>query len=366
MEDIFSSAFNLNFHSLNLEEEYNKTIEKKVKVYIRMITLIIFLASLGPTIEISFFFEYYFKNNFKVVMFTSYFISLITINFLFLVLLNNKIVIKIVNYVNYFILLFIFTNLRYPLINFLKVDTIIFYVFTTTEIVLRLILALLGIYNFLEFSILNVLTICSTWLIYAPVAPNNTFTTNMLLLMAYSIAIIVVIIFSYFLEKYNKRAFYFYYLNKQKTEWLENVLENMKTGFVSIKGNKFSYINESSENMIDLLNEKKENFDLNDPKSSESKYKIIFLYLDKIIVKNSCKEKLISSDKQSPYLFKDANKFLFKLLSEINIDAISKIYKYLNIFFTFRRSNCSYHYEILKRRNLSTFRFTNRRNFPFF
>jgi hypothetical protein len=252
-EKIFNHWYTLKYSQEKIEVEFNLNKEKLIKKYIRMITIIIFLASCGPSIEISFLFNFYQKNNFLMIMSVSY-----VVNFMYFIMAittfisKNLKILKIIIYLDYYFMVFIFINTRYPLYHFLNYDIIIFYLFICVELILRVLWMMCGVNTFLEFLTLNVLSIISTWVFYAPVGDPNTPQKNTIVLSVYSFSFIIVTLFSYLIKRHQKNAYFFQYRAEKKVQRLDNVLDNMKTGILSIKGEKITYINNYLEKLLDL------------------------------------------------------------------------------------------------------------------
>jgi hypothetical protein len=252
-EKFFKRWYNLKYVQEEIEVAFNSNKKKNIKKYSRIITTIIFLASCLPSIEISFLFEFFEQNNFKMIMCLSYFVNFVTLIMTVTTFLsNNTKVFKIIIYIEYYFIVFIFLNIRYPLVHFLNYDIAIMYLLMWIDAVLRFLWMILEINTFSECFVLNGLSIISIWVLYAPVGDSKTLQRNMILLSTYSSCLIIVILFGNIIERHRKKAFYFQYKAERKAQWLDNVLDNMKTGILSIKGEKISYINKYFEKFLDV------------------------------------------------------------------------------------------------------------------
>jgi hypothetical protein len=143
----------------------------------------------------------------------------------------------------YFLLLFIFVNFRYTIFRVAKINTVVFYFLVIIEITIRLIWVIVGLQSFLECLMLNGFCVVFMWIVYPPVFPKEIFSDGMINYMVYSTALLVCIVFSYVLERQQKLAFYFHWVAEKKAAWLASVFENMNAGFISIRGDKITYIN---------------------------------------------------------------------------------------------------------------------------
>jgi len=134
-------------------------------------------------------------------------------------------------------------NFRYTLIHFSGINPILFSSLLTIEVNIRLYFVILKIFGFYEIFIMNTLSISVSWLVYAYLSSSEILLKQVMLLIAVTIAVGQINIFSYFMEIHNKTSFYFKYLSKQKAKWVMNILSNMKTGFLSFKENGILYMN---------------------------------------------------------------------------------------------------------------------------
>jgi hypothetical protein len=253
MENIFSSAFKLTYLRKDIEEEYIRKKEDAILKNFKFVSVPLLILSLSGSIEISFFFSLWDKVEFRVVMFSSYIVSILCFAFcLYGILLKNKRVLKIINFLNYYILLYIFVNIRIPLVIFMKTDWKVYFFLITLEIFVRMLWIMLQLNNFFEFFIVNCMIVISVWSVYGIHPEVNNI--HQYLSLANSISLSILLVFAYFLEKSHKKAFYYNYLNEQKAEWLQNVLDNMKTGYMSIQGENISYINNYLEQIFNNWN----------------------------------------------------------------------------------------------------------------
>ncbi len=297
MEKTFKSQFNLKFADSELEERYQNDIDVSIKKYTKIISLILLIGSFIAMMEISIIFH--FVEKIRSFWFTFTMTVLVLIISLILSLVNflseNIKIRRMINYSNYFFFSFMFVNFRYPLVHFFDWDPIIFYSLLSVETLVRIIFLNHNLFDFLDFAILNVVQTLSLWLIYLPNGNPKTLNKNCLLLSALSFAIIVVIFFSYFLIKNQKIKFY-YYSQEKKSQWFENILTKMSSGFLRLNLYDVIYMNT-------YLMDKIANW-----KSMEE---------NKFLHRNQ------SLEKNKEY---DPNILLLTIMKNLNTDMISKFY----------------------------------------
>ena len=140
-QQIFKSCFSLEYNNKDMEQQYIQNREVKITKYIKLITILILILSIGNSIQISFFFSQFDNFNFQAVMIMSYlitFICLVKLILVFIFICKIKIL-KVVNYSNLFLLIFLLINFRYPIIRFYGVSPIVFYIILILEMSLRFV-----------------------------------------------------------------------------------------------------------------------------------------------------------------------------------------------------------------------------------
>jgi hypothetical protein len=175
---------------------------------------------------------------------TVYLSTLVYLIFLFLSCFCKNIkLLRWIHYFNFYLQIFIAIGFRYTIIRFSKVEIFVLFYLYLIDIVIRLVWVLLFIQTFIESFIWNLLSILTIWLTIPFLFSADVYNTAMTNFSSYTCALLVVIAFSYVLSRQQKRAFYFHWMADRKANWLTSVFENMNTGFISIKGEKISYIN---------------------------------------------------------------------------------------------------------------------------
>lgn len=273
MVRIFDSNFKLNIINKNIERAYQLNIEKCRRDKLKYLTIFLLIFSLFPTVQISFFFDKFNELSFQLVLLLSYLTTLFLLLLMFITLYSkNARVLQIVSCANYYLLIFLFFNTRFPLLRYLSVELVITNFIQCFENLLRIVIVIFGIFQMDEFFYTNIASIISLWLAYGVVIlkENKNLLSNILIILAYTFSIKVVIIVIYFIIRMQKSNFYHNYLEK-KTYKFKTILDNLNAGFITFKSNKIKYINK-------YLTEKfkcNELFNNCLSKNHESKYRII-------------------------------------------------------------------------------------------
>jgi hypothetical protein len=251
-QKIFTNLYNLKYSKQEIEVEFNLVKDKLLKKYIKTITILTFLISFGPSIVISNLFSFSELKSFKMIMCFSYFMNFSCLIMTFTTFLSKNIkFMKIIIYLNYYFILFFILNIRYPLVHFVKSDIMYIFFLVCADVFIRTLWIIYEIFTFLELFTLNLLSAISMWAIYTPVGEAKMLQIDFLISGVNSICLIIVILFGFISERNQKKAFYFKYKTERKAQWLDNVLDNMKTGFLSIKGEKITYVNNYLEKLFD-------------------------------------------------------------------------------------------------------------------
>jgi hypothetical protein len=251
MENIFGSKFKLYFKQKQIEEEYTKDVNEKLNNYVKLLTISLGMLSLIPCFEVAFMFYLTSYKDFMGVTILTF-----TINLIYLVLTclvcntKNIKILRVINYINYSLVAFILLNILYPLVHYMKISKIILYGIISLEVFARMVWILLGLHGFMEGLLICIFTSVAAWSTYATIGEGLAVENNILLLITRTICMMFVVIFAYFLEKTQRKVYYFDYLNKKKNEWNENVLNKMNAGFFSYKNKNINYINHYLQNEI--------------------------------------------------------------------------------------------------------------------
>jgi hypothetical protein len=247
-EKIFKSALWLSLNNSETESQYKKKRNKQIIRLMPYYSLFFLLLAIGATIVMSVYFEKE-KNTlaFEIRAFAMYisclfFLILSFVSFLF----KNESIQMWVNYLIYFFTFLTHTNYRYAVTHFTSADASVYNLLVSVEMILRLTWIIFGLLGFCEMGILNFVTATVQWSIYFPIGyDSEDFMSYFFFRLVHSILLGFLTIFSYFYEKKDKTSFHYLYSFESKYDWFNNIFDNMNTGFLSLKGNKISYINNS-------------------------------------------------------------------------------------------------------------------------
>jgi cell shape-determining protein MreC len=95
--------------------------------------------------------------------------------------------------------------------------------------------------------------ILTVWLTVPLLYPKENFRDEMITSLAYSCVLFMVMAIAYIIEIQQKKAFYFLWQADQKAKWLTSILDNLNSGFVSIKNGEIKYINSFFINHLEKL-----------------------------------------------------------------------------------------------------------------
>jgi hypothetical protein len=251
MESIFGSKLKLSFKRREIEDAYTEEVNLQLSKYVKTFTICLAIFSLIPSFEVAFMFNLSAKRDFLAVTIFTFIINIVYLAMTCLVCRMRSIkFLKVINYINYFSLTFILLNSLYPLVHYVGISKVFIYGIISLEVFARMVWILLGLHGFVEGLIICVISSATAWSFYGTIAKDLSFADNVLLLITRMICMSFVVIFAYFLEKTQRKVYYYDYLNKKKTEWKENVLNKMNAGFFTLKNDEVNYINLYMKNEI--------------------------------------------------------------------------------------------------------------------
>jgi hypothetical protein len=310
----------LNLKNKKIENDYTEMKNKNLKYYNLKILIFSLITSLCIGI-------YLYTTTDEEIVKTNMFLFnsiMTTIGFsscflLGLYFLFSKKSVKIVKWANYYIFYFqIFSILSIRYLFFKHDHTHMLHFFEYLfEIVIRLTWVVLYLHSFYQCMILNALSLITVWLVISTLIPEECFNFEMINTSAYSCVIFSIIGIGYLMERQQKLAFYFSWQAEAKAKWLNNVFENLNSGFVSFKDGSINNINCFFKNQLEKLKKKK----------NKNLEKLVFFCENTLTKENS--NILFKSE------YEKLIKPVLKILSQIKTESISKNKKIqiFNIFF---------------------------------
>jgi signal transduction histidine kinase/CheY-like chemotaxis protein len=241
-EKIFDSLITLKLANGEIQdkfnEEKNQTIKKVSKIYFYII-LILSVAGL----ILNFFSSINNKGRHKdwqqSVELSSVICTIISASIVTLrTLSENKRLIKILNYLSYILLLFVMINLRFYFDCRYMSLPVSFCAGAAAELSFRIFWKINFYLSFLEVTVLNALLFISMSVCYAVDGLINAEIVFVYLLVQIKITLLM-----YHLDKSEREMFHLYRMANIRNQRLSSVLENMNTGYLSLKSGSISYIN---------------------------------------------------------------------------------------------------------------------------
>jgi signal transduction histidine kinase len=263
---MFTSRITLNFKDKYYDLKYDQEMIAYRKKY--NIFTSVFLSCISIAFTIPMIIEYsYLKEQFNshysamlCYISTCLIVGLTTI----CIIIRNNTFQKWLTYLIYIAIILVFSNIRYCCLFMLKVDIFIYTLLFTIEIIFRLIMFVVGLIDFVPGVYLQVIIIVVNFTIYSPIMP-------LILYFRFSIGCILMMlmsVISYLFVRERKMCFYWNLCLKIKNSWYESIIDNMNSGFISIKDGEVQYynktllkfLNKPSSNEVVLTNN--ENFGL--------------------------------------------------------------------------------------------------------
>jgi hypothetical protein len=245
LKNIFFNAFQFTFCNSCIESDFQKMRDEKLKFLNKFILCIMLFQTVLGSVFISFFLEHYNTNN----VFKFHFISTYIDTLLYLILLfigwnaKNIKLIRWIHYMTYYIKIFFTISSRNIMLYFLKVDNSIFSMFFLYENIFRLIWVLFYVHSFYENLFLNMLTIATLYLTVPFLSTYEENAKGMEEIKNYSFFMVSISFFCYLVERFLRITYYHTWSAGKKAEWLSNVLNNINSGFISLKGGNISFVN---------------------------------------------------------------------------------------------------------------------------
>jgi hypothetical protein len=254
-ERIFNNIFTLSYLKSEIHAKFSiKSKESNMK-YTFTLSLIYFILSL-VTSSINFYFRNYSSTlQFSFVKYSSFLNS--GVNLLFMLtskFSKNFKIIQIVNYMGYIFFLFTCANFKYPIVVFLYNQTFVpLIIILLIELLCRIVYGVYNIFSFKEYLTLNIIESFLIWgYLYLTSDPVATRTIKFYLI-CYNFLFCFLSFICYLIDKQNKTVFYYNYMYEEKLSWIHSILDNVKTGILSVEGGKIIYINSFLSNFFENL-----------------------------------------------------------------------------------------------------------------
>jgi signal transduction histidine kinase/CheY-like chemotaxis protein len=268
---IFNSRITLKFKDKYYERKYSEVINTYLKTYNLILSTVLTIMSLIISIIMLFEFSSL-KENFNsfysiIACLTSLGLN-IFINLLCLFMNNIKLQEWITN-VNYTMILFVFTAYRFYFVYVLKIDFMIYILLFIIEMLFRMSWFFLGLIDFVQGVYLQIICIVMNFGFYCVSIPSK-FNFR---ISVFTFVWILTSVMSYFYIRESKRSFYYNLSLRLKNQWYESIIDNMNSGFISIKNNKIQYYNKTLSGFMnrnalnsntEAIELNKETFDLNE------------------------------------------------------------------------------------------------------
>jgi CheY-like chemotaxis protein len=248
--DIFKNKFLLTFRNKEIETKFSEHTGNLIQKYITWFTLFGLIISLIDTIYECINYEKLKKSPelkfIEISRIVSYTVSSIFLIELILCLIfKNKYLLfkKIILYINYLLLSFPFYNLREILFSQNLIDSNLFAMIRSLELLCRITMVLLELVYTPGNYILNLIFITI-------ICIYSQFINGPLGITSYASVIIVLTVISYFYTKQVKTNFFSNYIMNEQNCWYSNLLEHMNSGFLAFSDNKIKFINGNLKNLI--------------------------------------------------------------------------------------------------------------------
>jgi signal transduction histidine kinase len=245
---MFSSKITLNFKDKYYDIKYDQEMiayRKKYNIFISVFLLCISISFTIPmAIEYSHLKEQFNSHYSTMLCFISTCLML-ALTIICIIIRNNTFQ-KWLTYLIYIAIILVFSSIRYYCLFILNTDVFIYTLIFTVEIIFRLIMFVIGLIDFVPGVYLQVIIIVVDFTIFSPIMP-------LILYFRFSIGCILMMlmsVISYFIVRERKMCFYWNLCLKIKNSWYESIIDNMNSGFISIKHGEMQYYNKTLLNFL--------------------------------------------------------------------------------------------------------------------
>jgi hypothetical protein len=244
-EHIFRNNFLLYFNRPELTEKYYHIRKKNLAKRFRIFSLSMLFISLVACCLITSF-RLSNDNNFSktpILILNWITFLFISLNSLLNFLTNNLYVLKWTNYLVFFLSPIVFNYLKIPLLILANNNSSLSNLFLLCEVFGRTFTIGGLVFTFLESLFLNFTSILLVWSLLFNITSENFLETPLYFYLVYTLMLIYLTIFSYFLERIMKFSFAQKYIQGNKLRCLTDAFQKVETGFMLVRANKISFMN---------------------------------------------------------------------------------------------------------------------------
>lgn len=247
--EIFKSKLSLMFINPEIQRQFDEETNRTIMSHNIPYICAALISIIGVCIYESLSYQLYQGQPTYGILITSYTTAGIYFFALLVSIIWRKklIVQRIVNYLNFYLIIFIFGTLRNHLINILKLDCVIYTMTIVMEFLLRIGYLFLGSLNFVDSSCIIILNVVSYWAFWPGFLDLSLFYSRILI---FDFLWIFESVIFYFYHLHSKKSFFYQKSAEQKCQWYKNIFENMNTGFFHIKNRQISYLNNALVKLV--------------------------------------------------------------------------------------------------------------------
>jgi signal transduction histidine kinase len=297
-EKVFESMITLKFINPDIQKEYKTQEEKNLKQRAIIFSTILMILNLTNILLLNF--DHSDQFFFCYLQICSYIITGITaVTLTIIIFTRNKDVLKISNYINFFISCFTKFILRIYFADYLKTDVFVLALIYTIQnlyIVTWYYSNSIDFYPGLILTVLKSITLYLTFGFLLPTDNHFRFSINAFVYLFTSF-----LAYTYVYER--KKSFYYFKLMEIGKGYYQNILENMNSGFLCISGDKVKYINKALISTVNLptSDEVAENINIREQENF-SKINVHSLLKELLndIELNNCIKESIRDDQNQP------------------------------------------------------------------
>lgn len=244
-KNIFLNFWQFRFRNPETELDYQKMRDDKLKKYKKIILCSLLLKSVCCSVFNSFFIEYFNTSNVTKYNFISCYFT--TVLYLILLLFgwnsNKTRYLRWILYLIYFFKAIFINSTRNIIITCSNIDIVFLHLAYFLELNCRMMWATYYLLSTYELLVLNFFSLAAIFSIVPYISPREINLKGLEDLKTYVFILTFISSFCFVLERQLRISFYYSWEAEKKAKWLSNVLNNMNSGFVSLKCDKIAFIN---------------------------------------------------------------------------------------------------------------------------